>query len=205
MIGDTLDHDSLLGAGEKTHAQIDTHINSTSNPHGVTKAQLGLGNVDNTTDANKPISTATQTALDAKEAVANKNQPNGYSGLDAQGKINPNQLSAIAITDTFVVNSEAAMLALNVEKGDVAIRTDLNKSFILQDSPATTLLNWKELLTPTDSVPSVFGRSGVITAQSGDYTADQISETATNKILTAAERTKLAGMQDPLVVALIFG
>ena len=33
---------------------------------GVTKAHVGLGNVDNTTDANKPISTATQTALDAK-------------------------------------------------------------------------------------------------------------------------------------------
>lgn len=33
-----------------------------------TKAQVGLGNVDNTSDANKPISTATQTALDAKAA-----------------------------------------------------------------------------------------------------------------------------------------
>jgi hypothetical protein len=33
---------------------------------GVTKAHVGLGNVDNTTDANKPVSTATQTALDAK-------------------------------------------------------------------------------------------------------------------------------------------
>ena len=33
---------------------------------GVTKAHVGLGNVDNTSDANKPVSTATQTALDAK-------------------------------------------------------------------------------------------------------------------------------------------
>ena len=33
---------------------------------GVTKAQVGLGNVDNTSDANKPISTATQTALNGK-------------------------------------------------------------------------------------------------------------------------------------------
>ena len=37
---------------------------------GVTKAMVGLGNVDNTTDANKPISTATQTALDAKLGLA---------------------------------------------------------------------------------------------------------------------------------------
>jgi hypothetical protein len=37
---------------------------------GVTKAMVGLGNVDNTSDANKPVSTATQTALDAKLSLA---------------------------------------------------------------------------------------------------------------------------------------
>lgn len=36
------------------------------------KGDVGLGNVDNTSDANKPVSSATQTALDAKEALANK-------------------------------------------------------------------------------------------------------------------------------------
>lgn len=49
------------------------HRNTTSgNPHNVTKSDVGLGNVDNTSDLDKPISTATQTALDAKEDVANK-------------------------------------------------------------------------------------------------------------------------------------
>lgn len=48
------------------------HSQTTGNPHGTSKADLGLGNVDNTSDANKPISTATQTALDLK---ANKSQP----------------------------------------------------------------------------------------------------------------------------------
>jgi hypothetical protein len=47
--------------------KIDTHIADTANPHSVTKAQVGLGNVDNTSDLDKPISTATQAALDAKE------------------------------------------------------------------------------------------------------------------------------------------
>ena len=42
------------------------HIANKSNPHNVTKSQVGLGNVDNTSDANKPISTAMQTALDGK-------------------------------------------------------------------------------------------------------------------------------------------
>lgn len=44
---------------------LNAHINNTENPHSVTKTQVGLGNVDNTSDANKPISTATQEALDA--------------------------------------------------------------------------------------------------------------------------------------------
>lgn len=42
------------------------HSQVTGNPHGTTKSDVGLGNVDNTSDANKPISTATQTALDSK-------------------------------------------------------------------------------------------------------------------------------------------
>ena len=43
------------------HSQI-----ITGNPHGTTKSDIGLGNVDNTSDANKPVSTATQTALNLK-------------------------------------------------------------------------------------------------------------------------------------------
>lgn len=43
------------------------HSQATGNPHGTTKSDIGLGNVDNTSDANKPISTAVQTALNAKQ------------------------------------------------------------------------------------------------------------------------------------------
>ena len=41
------------------------HLSNISNPHNVTKSQVGLGNVDNTSDVDKPISTATQNALDS--------------------------------------------------------------------------------------------------------------------------------------------
>ena len=44
-----------------------THEANLANPHVVTKAQVGLGNADNTSDADKPISDLTQTALDGKE------------------------------------------------------------------------------------------------------------------------------------------
>jgi len=48
------------------NTEFDTHTGDTANPHSVTATQVGLGNVDNTSDADKPISTATQTALDLK-------------------------------------------------------------------------------------------------------------------------------------------
>ena len=49
-----------------TKTELTTHTSNTNNPHSVTKAQVGLGNVDNTSDMNKPVSTAQQKALDAK-------------------------------------------------------------------------------------------------------------------------------------------
>lgn len=51
---------------------VDLHIGNKSNPHGVTKAQVGLANVNNTSDADKPVSTAQATAIaDAKAAGTN--------------------------------------------------------------------------------------------------------------------------------------
>lgn len=51
---------------------LSSHTSNTSNPHKVTKSQVGLGNVDNTSDINKPVSTAQQSAIDAaKKSVSN--------------------------------------------------------------------------------------------------------------------------------------
>ena len=83
--------------------------------------------------------------------------------LGAGGKLSEAVIPAIAITDTFVVDSQAAMLALEAQQGDVAVRTDVNKTFILKVAPATTLANWVELETPTDAVTSVNGLTGAVT------------------------------------------
>lgn len=58
---------------DAVQTNLETHINNKSNPHKVTKDQVGLGNVDNTSDANKPISTATQTALNGKFSATDGN------------------------------------------------------------------------------------------------------------------------------------
>lgn len=58
---------------DAVQTNLETHINNKSNPHEVTKDQVGLGNVDNTSDANKPISNATQTALNGKFSATDGN------------------------------------------------------------------------------------------------------------------------------------
>ena len=93
---------------------------------------------------------------------------NGIAPLDGSGKVPIDHLPALAISETFVVNSQSAMLALTAQTGDVAVRTDVNKSFILTATPASTLGNWQELLSPTDSVLSVDGLTGAVDL-SGTY------------------------------------
>jgi hypothetical protein len=58
-------------ATKVSQTDLDTHTTNTNNPHAVTATQVGLGNVDNTSDTNKPVSTAQQTALNSKAPTAN--------------------------------------------------------------------------------------------------------------------------------------
>jgi hypothetical protein len=141
------------------------------------------------TDVEKATWNAKQSLLGfTAENTTNKNNAGGYAGLGADGKLISSQLPSITISDTFVMASQTTMLALTAETGDVAVRTDLNKSFILKGTNPTVLANWQELLTPTSAVSSVFGRNGVITASTGDYNADQISETLNRRFQTDSQK-----------------
>ena len=76
--------------------------------------------------------------------AASKNtgtSPDNVPILDSNGKLAESVIPAVAITDTYVVANKTAMLALNAQKGDIAIRSDLNKSFVLQATPASTAEN----------------------------------------------------------------
>ena len=67
---DTFGEVEALLSGKASAASLSSHIANVSNPHAVTKTQVGLSAVDNTADASKPISTAQQAALDLKAALA---------------------------------------------------------------------------------------------------------------------------------------
>jgi len=128
--------------------------------------------------------TSNQDAVTLKYLTDQKGATNGIASLDGSGKIPTGQLPAIAISDTFVVASQAAMLALTAEIGDIAVRTDVNKSFILRVAGASTLANWQELLTPTDSVLSVDGNTGAVVL-SGTYLAKAGGTMTGNLVLNA--------------------
>jgi len=140
---------------------IQQHIHDTTgNPHNLTPAKIGA----------QPALTFTP------EDASKKNANNGYAGLDANGKIYPNALPSLAITDTFVVADQASMLALTCDVGDIAVRSDLTKSFILKTAPASVLANWVELLSPAGggggAVSSVNSKTGAVVLSYTDVGAE---------------------------------
>lgn len=88
--------------------------------------------------------------------------------LGADGKLDTAVLPAIAITQVFEADGEAAMLALTAQTGDVCVRSDIDKSFILKNNDPTEVANWVELKTPTDTVLSVNGKTGTVTLTTTD-------------------------------------
>lgn len=138
-------------------------------------------------------------AADAR-ITAQKAQANGLATLGADSKVPTSQLPALAITETFVVASQAAQLALSAEEGDVAVRTDENKSYIHNGGSAGTMSDWQELLTPTDTVLSVNGYTGAVTltssdvgAQASDATLTALAAYNTNGILTQTSADTFTG------------
>lgn len=117
------------------------------------------------------IATAKQEVVDSLGSAASKDVGTAAGNvpvLDSNGKLVESIIPAVAITETYVVDSQSAMLALSAQVGDVAIRTDVSKSFILQSLPATTDANWKELLTPNCKVISVNGKQGAVVLTGDD-------------------------------------
>ena len=163
---------------------------------GISQAYVDAGD---TASRNRANHTGTQlastvsdfaTAVDARVAIQ-KGVANGLATLGSDNKIPTSQLPALAITDTFVVASQAAMLALTAEVGDVAVRTDLSKTFILKTAGASTLANWQELLTPSDAVTSVNGQTGAVSLTASGLGALAVAANLSDLASASAARTNI--------------
>lgn len=159
----------------------------------LTKSNVGLANVDNTSDTAKPISSATQNALNLKLNTNQVGVANGTASLDALGKIPTDQIPAISFSSVKVLNSQADMLALSSAViGSVVIRTDINKNYVLSQANPSVLANWIELLTPAPPVQTVNGYTGSVSIMKSDIGLANVDNTSdTNKPVSAAQQTAL--------------
>lgn len=101
--------------------------------------------------------------------------------VGTDGKLDTKIMPQLVITDVLDAASQAAMLALDAQQGDVCRRTDESKTYILAGSDPKVLANWKLWLTPECSVLSVNGKTGVVV-----LTTDHVAEGGTNLYWSAA-------------------
>lgn len=107
--------------------KVNNHIANKSNPHTVTKTQVGLGNVNNTSDADKPVSTAQATAIaDAKAAgTTAQTSINSHAGRkDNPHKVTRAQLG-LATTDRVVFAKTTAPSGFWKESSDERLKSNI--------------------------------------------------------------------------------
>lgn len=162
--------------------------------------------ITDSAESNKPKRT-TMDAIKAyvKSAFGIADVSGLQAALDSKptlvgGKLNSSVLPALAVVDVYSVASQAAMLALGTsppsgqnpaEPGDIAIRTDEDKTYILTANPASTLANWTYMPNP-GQVVSVAGRQGVVVLQAADISdSTAIGRALMTAASAAAARTTL--------------
>ena len=117
------DLETLQGTVTTNETALNTHTSNTDNPHSVTKAQVGLSEVDNTSDLNKPVSTATQTAIDS--AITESKDYTDIKVADLVGSA-PETLDTLEEVAQAIEENEDVVTALNSAIGNKANQSDLN-------------------------------------------------------------------------------
>jgi hypothetical protein len=123
-------YDSTVTWISTNGAIILSHLSNTSNPHNVTKTQVGLSNVDNTSDVDKPVSTATQTEIDATNTAFND-----FVTVDYINDLNAKQDSLVSGTNIKTIESFSILGSGNLpilDRDNVYIFNDLISSTALQ-------------------------------------------------------------------------
>ena len=157
---------------------------------GILKSDLGLGNVDNTSDANKSVSTATQTALDLKANLASPTFTGTVSGID---KTMVGLANVDNTTDAAKPVSTATQTALNLKANAADVTTSLALKEDTSNKSTTTTLGTSDSLYPTQKAVKTY----VDTAIAGATIVDA-DATTKGKLKLAGD---LAGTADSPEVA----
>lgn len=158
-INDGADEDLQINIGSDVFDKsVDTASNVINTPS---------GNISSTTVQ------AAINELDAeKQSLSEKGQANGYASLDATGKVPAGQLPAYV--DDVLEYANLAAFPVSGETGKIYVALNTNKTYRWSGSSYIEI-------SPSE-VNSVFGRTGIVTAQSGDYTASQVTNTPSGNI-----------------------
>lgn len=194
----TTDKSSLVGAINEVKAS------ATGSPPAATETTAGVvelataAETTTGTDATRAVHPAgLKVELDKKANTASL----GYfaTGTDASnltGTLPTGVLPPLAVNEVYVVASQAAMLALTAQRGDVAIRTDNANTYILATDSPGTLADWKEV-TASGDVTSVAGKTGAVTLVKGDVGLGNVDNTSdASKPVSTAQQAALDAKQD---------
>lgn len=131
-------------AESNINSELSGHKSNESNPHNVTKSQVGLGNADNTSDIDKPVSTAQQNALDLKAPLESPILTGIPKAPTAPNETNTTQVATTAFTQTSVSNHNISESAHSDIRALISgLTTRLNT---LADSDDTTLDQLSEIV-----------------------------------------------------------
>lgn len=151
------------------------------------KSDVGLSNVDNTSDLNKPISTATQTALDGKVDESREGQPNGIATLDGTGKVPSSQLPSY-VDDVLEFANLASFPAIG-ETGKIYVALDTNVCYRWSGSAYIQITS--------GAVASVNGQTGVVVLTKSDIGLGNVDNTSDlDKPISTATQLALDGKAD---------
>lgn len=98
------------------------------------------------------------------------------------------QLPAEAVDDAIEVGSQAAMLALAAQKGDIALRTDTGVAYVLAGTDPSVLANWKALGT---------GTSGAVEARTATGTSDTLVLADAGKVVRYSNASAVTATVPP--------
>lgn len=151
-------------------ASYDSHLVDKDNPHEVTKAQVGLGNVDNTSDASKPISAATQTALDSKQDIISDLATIRSNAQDGKSAHTTIQTYGDIVTHNVSEFATAAQGA----KADSALQPGDNISELVNDSGYITNTSISHLATKSELTTGLAAKQDTLVSGTNIKTINNI-------------------------------
>ena len=127
--------DRLVTQTDSMSKTLQNHVQNKSNPHNVTKAQVGLDNVDNTSDENKPVSIATQIELSKKANLTDDNRFTGNNYFSEDINVSKSETSSTTYSDGKIINNpneeDSYLINLPTKNGTLALTSDIGSGDVV--------------------------------------------------------------------------